>query len=544
MADEFDVEAMLEAPFKQEDLTVKTGNGVKEEEKPTKKRDKKRSRSRSGSRGKSRKRSRSRSRGKKARSPHRSRRSRSRSRSKGKKKSRSKSPERNRSRYDKDRRGYRGSRHDRDRDHGKDKYGGYSSNNDKTADGKKSPSPTKKKETADSENRDARTVFVMQLSQRVRERDLKEFFVAVGKVRDCKIITDRNSRRSKGVGYVEFDDEASVPYALALNSQRLMGAPIIVQPSHSEKNRQAAQQQTLQKGNTGPMRIYVGSLHFNINEDMLRGIFEPFGKIENIQLIRDTETGRSKGYGFITFSEADEAKRALDQLNGFELAGRLIKVGHVTERTDNPQDVSLLDSDELERTGIGMTQTGRLQLMAKLAEGTNFEIPRATAEALHPLAQVPGIATPLDQIAAAGDPSTLQASLALAQQQAQQAAIVSQQQATGGATQSTTPCFMLSNMFDPTRENSPTWDEEIRDDVITECTQHGGVLHIHVDKASPEGRVYIKCPTVEIALAAVNTLHGRWFAGKMITAAFVPLSNYHDIFPTSVNATQLLQPRT
>lgn len=83
--------------------------------------------------------------------------------------------------------------------------------------------------------------------------------------------------------------------------------------------------------------------------------------------------------------------------------------------------------------------------------GTNFEIPRATAEALHPLAQVPGIATPLDQIAAAGDPSTLQASLALAQQQAQQAAIVSQQQATGGATQSTTPCFMLSNMFDPTR---------------------------------------------------------------------------------------------
>lgn len=71
----------------------------------------------------------------------------------------------------------------------------------------------------------------------------------------------------------------------------------------------------------------------------------------------------------LQFSEADEAKRALDQLNGFELAGRLIKVGHVTERTDNPQDVSLLDSDELERTGIGMTQTGRLQLMAKLAEG-------------------------------------------------------------------------------------------------------------------------------------------------------------------------------
>lgn len=56
------------------------------------------------------------------------------------------------------------------------------------------------------------------------------------------------------------------------------------------------------KGMTGPMRLYVGSLHFNITEDMLRGIFEPFGKIDNIQLIMDPETGRSKGYGFITVS--------------------------------------------------------------------------------------------------------------------------------------------------------------------------------------------------------------------------------------------------
>lgn len=58
------------------------------------------------------------------------------------------------------------------------------------------------------------------------------------------------------------------------------------------------------KGMTGPMRLYVGSLHFNITEDMLRGIFEPFGKIDNIQLIMDPETGRSKGYGFITVSYA------------------------------------------------------------------------------------------------------------------------------------------------------------------------------------------------------------------------------------------------
>lgn len=54
------------------------------------------------------------------------------------------------------------------------------------------------------------------------------------------------------------------------------------------------------KGPNGPMRLYVGSLHFNITEEMLRSIFEPFGKIEHMQLMIDVETGRSKGYGFIT----------------------------------------------------------------------------------------------------------------------------------------------------------------------------------------------------------------------------------------------------
>jgi hypothetical protein len=47
----------------------------------------------------------------------------------------------------------------------------------------------------------------------------------------------------------------------------------------AEKNRAAAMANNLQKGSAGPMRLYVGSLHFNITEDMLRGIFEPFGRV-------------------------------------------------------------------------------------------------------------------------------------------------------------------------------------------------------------------------------------------------------------------------
>ena len=56
--------------------------------------------------------------------------------------------------------------------------------------------------------------------------------------------------------------------------------------------------------------------------------------------------------------------------------------------------------------------------------------------------------------------------------------------------------------------------QEIRDDVVEECNKHGGVSHIYVDKASAQGNVYVKCPNVNTAVAAVNALHGRWFAGK------------------------------
>ena len=65
-----------------------------------------------------------------------------------------------------------------------------------------------------------------------------------------------------------------------------------------------------------------------------------------------------------------------------------------------------------------------------------------------------------------------------------------------------------------TSETSPTWDQEVRDDVIEECNKHGGVLHIYVDKASPQGNVYVKCPTITAAVASVGALHGRYFAGR------------------------------
>uniref|UniRef100_A0A673HJC8 RNA-binding protein 39-like n=1 Tax=Sinocyclocheilus rhinocerous TaxID=307959 RepID=A0A673HJC8_9TELE len=375
------------------------------------------------------------------------------------------------------------------------------------------------------EERDARTVFCMQLAARIRPRDLEDFFSAVGKVRDVRMISDRNSRRSKGIAYIEFVEATSVPLAIGLTGQRVLGVPIIVQASQAEKNRAAAMASMLQRGGAGPMRLYVGSLHFNITEDMLRGIFEPFGKIEGIQLMMDSETGRSKGYGFISFADAECAKKALEQLNGFELAGRPMKVGNVTERSDASSASSFLDSDELERTGIDLGTTGRLQLMARLAEGTGLQIPAAAKQALQMSGSV-----------AFGNLANVSTTQPFVLNPGMNQAMNLPDQPLA------THCLQLSNMFSPQAENDPGWDLEIKDDVIEECRKHGGIVHIYVDKNSAEGNVYVKCATIPVAMAVVSALHGRWFAGKMITAAYVPLPTYHNLFPDAATATEPLRP--
>ncbi|XP_064161783.1 RNA-binding protein 39a isoform X3 [Anguilla rostrata] len=550
MADDFDIEAMLEAPFKKDELRSSSANGHEE-------RSKKKKRSKSRSKSRDRRRSKSRDR-KKVRDTKRSKsREKKRSRSKERRRSRSRSRERG-GRYRVRKSPFSGPKFNggprgkigpppaiklsRRRSRSRSPF-------------KKDKSPVSVLLTCDSarrepidnltpEERDARTVFCMQLAARIRPRDLEEFFSAVGKVRDVRMISDRNSRRSKGIAYIEFVEATSVPLAIGLTGQRLLGVPIIVQASQAEKNRAAAMANNLQKGSAGPMRLYVGSLHFNITEDMLRGIFEPFGRIESIQLMMDSETGRSKGYGFITFADAECAKKALEQLNGFELAGRPMKVGHVTERTDASTASSFLDSDELERTGIDLGTTGRLQLMARLAEGTGLQIPPAAQQALQMSGSIPfgAMAAVTDLQARLTQPPEGESAMNPALNLNLNMNMNVNTPLNLPTQPIATHCFQLSNMFNPQSEDGPGWDIEIQDDVMEECNKHGGVVHIYVDKNSAQGNVYVKCPTIPAAMAAVNALHGRWFAGKMITAAYVPLPTYHNLFPDSVTATQLLMP--
>jgi len=83
------------------------------------------------------------------------------------------------------------------------------------------------------------------------------------------------------------------------------------------------------------MRIYVGNLSYDAKEADLRAAFEAFGTVDDVVIIEDRLTGRSKGFGFVEMPTDDEALKAIDGINGKEVMGRPVNVNKARPRNDN-----------------------------------------------------------------------------------------------------------------------------------------------------------------------------------------------------------------
>jgi len=80
------------------------------------------------------------------------------------------------------------------------------------------------------------------------------------------------------------------------------------------------------------VNIYVGNLAFTTTEHDLRQLFEPYGAVDEIRVITDRDTGRSKGFGFVEMSDSAAAKAAIAGLQGTEVAGRTLTVNEARPR--------------------------------------------------------------------------------------------------------------------------------------------------------------------------------------------------------------------
>jgi RNA recognition motif-containing protein len=82
------------------------------------------------------------------------------------------------------------------------------------------------------------------------------------------------------------------------------------------------------------MKIFVGNLSREVNDEELLKAFEAFGKVESATVVKDKFTGESRGFGFVEMSSAAEAQSAISGMNGKELKGRMVNVNEARPRED------------------------------------------------------------------------------------------------------------------------------------------------------------------------------------------------------------------
>jgi RNA recognition motif-containing protein len=84
------------------------------------------------------------------------------------------------------------------------------------------------------------------------------------------------------------------------------------------------------------MRIFVGGLAWATTKESLQQAFESYGEVTDSVVVSDRETGRSRGFGFVTFKNESDGQAALEQMNGAMLDGRTIRCDAATERPRRP----------------------------------------------------------------------------------------------------------------------------------------------------------------------------------------------------------------
>ncbi|KAL5805106.1 hypothetical protein ACOSQ3_031906 [Xanthoceras sorbifolium] len=171
-------------------------------------------------------------------------------------------------------------------------------------------------------NQDA-TAYVGNLDPQVTEELLWELFVQAGPVVNVYVPKDRVTNLHQGYGFVEFRSEEDADYAIkVLNMIKLYGKPIRVNKASQDKK-------SLDVG----ANLFIGNLDPDVDEKLLYDTFSAFGVIvTNPKIMRDPETGNSRGFGFISYDSFEASDAAIEAMNGQYLCNRQITVSYAYKK--------------------------------------------------------------------------------------------------------------------------------------------------------------------------------------------------------------------
>eukprot|EP00882_Tetradesmus_deserticola_P019293 GHRQ01020755.1.p2 GENE.GHRQ01020755.1~~GHRQ01020755.1.p2 ORF type:complete len:253 (+),score=62.54 GHRQ01020755.1:820-1578(+) len=175
---------------------------------------------------------------------------------------------------------------------------------------------------AHDRNQDA-TVYVGNLDPQVTEELVWELFTQAGPIVNVYLPKDRVTNSHQGYGFVEYRAEEDADYSIkVLNMVKLYGKAIRINKASQDKN-----------SNEVGANLFIGNLDPEVDEKLLYDTFSAFGVIINTpKLMRDPDTGNSKGFGFVSYDCFEASDASIEAMNGQYLCNRQITVSYAYKK--------------------------------------------------------------------------------------------------------------------------------------------------------------------------------------------------------------------
>ncbi|XP_052459733.1 embryonic polyadenylate-binding protein isoform X2 [Carassius gibelio] len=171
-------------------------------------------------------------------------------------------------------------------------------------------------------------IFIKNMDESIDNKALYDTFSAFGNILSCKVVCDENG--SKGYGFVHFETQEAANRAIeTMNGMLLNDRKVFVGHFKSRKERMAEMGAKAMEFTN----VYIKNFSEDIDREKLKSIFSEFGKTLSVCVMTD-ESGCSRGFGFVNFENHEDARRAVNEMNGKELNGRVLYVGRAQKRLE------------------------------------------------------------------------------------------------------------------------------------------------------------------------------------------------------------------
>uniref|UniRef100_A0A8C5N9F0 Polyadenylate-binding protein n=1 Tax=Gouania willdenowi TaxID=441366 RepID=A0A8C5N9F0_GOUWI len=171
-------------------------------------------------------------------------------------------------------------------------------------------------------------IFIKNMDESIDNKALYDTFSVFGNILSCKVVCD--DRGSKGYGFVHFETQEAANHAIkSMNGMLLNDRKVFVGHFKSRKEREVEFGTKVMKFTN----VYVKNFGEDYTDDKLKEIFTTFGKMLSVRVMKD-DKGRSRGFGFVNYSHHEDAQKAVEEMNGKELNGKILYVGRAQKRLE------------------------------------------------------------------------------------------------------------------------------------------------------------------------------------------------------------------